>query len=101
MQRSSPLSPCFSPIVVAPSPAFGVTQAAVDEACAESSDAYGVLKAARVERDAAQARYADLISDREQTAYLEARLAGIRSPTVKQRPTRFVIGWLIVPSTCT
>ena len=61
-------------LVFAPAPALGVTQAQVDEACAESSDALGVLRGARDERDVAQERYAELISEREQTAYLEARL---------------------------
>ncbi len=61
-------------LVVAPAPALGVTQAEVDAACADSSEAYGVLEEAREVRDAAQERYVQLISEREQTAYLEARL---------------------------
>ena len=64
----------FISLVATPAPALGVTKAEVDAACADSSDAYGVLEVAREERDAAQARYAVLISEREETAYLEARL---------------------------
>lgn len=61
-------------LVAVPAPALGTTQAEVDAACADSSDAYGTLKTARALRDTAQAEYVDLISEREQTAYLEARL---------------------------
>lgn len=61
-------------VVVPTGPAASVTQAEVDAACAESADALDVLEAARAERDAAQERYAEIIAEREQTAYLELRL---------------------------
>jgi len=61
-------------VVVPTAPALSTTQAEVDAACAESAGAYDVLEAARAERDAAQARYAEIIGEREETAYLELRL---------------------------
>ena len=61
-------------LVATPAPAHAVTQAEVDAACADSSEAYGVLEVAREVRDVAQARYVELISEREHTAYLETRL---------------------------
>jgi murein DD-endopeptidase MepM/ murein hydrolase activator NlpD len=61
-------------VVVPTAPASSTTQAEVDAACAESSQALDLLEAARVERDAAQARYAEIIGQREETAYLELRL---------------------------
>ena len=64
----------FLSLVVLPAPAYGVTQAEVDAACAESTGALSVLRSARDDRDEAQERYVELISEREQTAYLEARL---------------------------
>jgi murein DD-endopeptidase MepM/ murein hydrolase activator NlpD len=55
-------------------PASSVTQAEVDAACADSSDALERLREAREVRDEAQARYAEIIGEREETAYLELRL---------------------------
>lgn len=55
-------------------PAHSVTEGEVNAACAESKEALDVLEAAAAERDAAQARYAEIISEREETAYLELRL---------------------------
>lgn len=64
----------FVSVVFAPATALGVTEEEVDAACADSEEAYHVLDDARRERDAAQERYAELIGEREQTAYLETRL---------------------------
>lgn len=55
-------------------PARSVTQGEVDAACAESADALGTLRESRAERDAAQERYAEILGEREQTAYLQLRL---------------------------
>ncbi len=55
-------------------PAASVTQAEVDAACADSRDALDRLREARAVRDEAQARYAEIIAEREETAYLELRL---------------------------
>ncbi len=61
-------------LAVQASPASSVTQAEVDAACASSKGAYELLLDARAERNAAQVRAAEIISEREETAYLELRL---------------------------
>jgi len=61
-------------LTVVVEPAASVTQAQVDAACADSSDALNRLREARAVRDEAQARYAEIIGEREETAYLELRL---------------------------
>ena len=59
---------------VDPVPVRAVTQAEVDEACADYRDAKQRLDGAIEERDTAQARYADLYADREVTADRADRL---------------------------
>ena len=60
--------------VVDPLPSSAVTQAEVDEACAEYRDAKERLDEAIEERDTAQARYAELYSDRLVTSGRADRL---------------------------
>ena len=55
-------------------PSKAVTQAQVDEACTEYRGAKGRLDAAIEERDAAQARYAELYSERDVTSDRARRL---------------------------
>ena len=64
----------FVALVAGSSPASAVTQAEVDAACSESGEALTLLRAAREERDEAQARYAELIAEREQATYLATGL---------------------------
>jgi murein DD-endopeptidase MepM/ murein hydrolase activator NlpD len=55
-------------------PASSVTQAEVEAACADSAAALDRLEEARAVRNEAQARYAEIYAEREETAYLELRL---------------------------
>ncbi len=67
-----PLVLIWSTVVAAP--AASIPQSQVDAACADSKDALQRLREARQVRDDAQARYAEIIGEREETAYLELRL---------------------------
>ena len=61
-------------VFVDPGPTYAVTQAEVDEACAEYKDAKQRLDEAIEERDTAQAEYAALHSDRDVTSDAAGRL---------------------------
>lgn len=60
--------------LVGPTPSSAVTQAEVDEACAEYQDAKDRLDAAIEERDQAQAEYSVIYADRELTSDRAGRL---------------------------